>query len=86
MDCLQGLYKALYYRLFDVSTFDIGEYEYYEKVENGDFNWIQADRFLAFAGPEAKEKTSDGMQLCPPSLHRLLHFDSLLLHPLLQAA
>ena len=69
LDCLQGLYKALYYRLFDVSTFDIGEYEYYEKVENGDFNWIQADRFLAFAGPEAKEKTSDGYYTLTPSYY-----------------
>ena len=31
--------------------FDNKEYEYYEKVENGDLNWIIPNRFIAFMGP-----------------------------------
>lgn len=27
------------------------EYEHYEKVENGDLNWIIPGKFLAFMGP-----------------------------------
>ena len=27
------------------------EYEHYERVENGDFNWIVPGKFLAFSGP-----------------------------------
>ena len=29
------------------------EYEFYEKVENGDMNWIVPGKFLAFSGPAA---------------------------------
>lgn len=30
------------------------EYEHYEKVENGDLNWIIPGKFLAFMGPVDK--------------------------------
>ena len=35
----------------DHKTFDNKEYEYYEKVENGDLNWIIPGKFIAFMGP-----------------------------------
>lgn len=36
--------------LINMNDFSLQEYEYYEKVENGDWNWITPG-FLAFASP-----------------------------------
>lgn len=44
------MYKALDCGLIDLSTFDPDEYAFYERVENGDFNWVSKD-FIAFASP-----------------------------------
>jgi hypothetical protein len=41
--------KALNLGYYGFESFDDEEYEYYEEVENGDFNWI-TKKFLAFAG------------------------------------
>ena len=38
LDSLRGLAKARDFKFFDFETFDVDEYEYYEQVENGDFN------------------------------------------------
>lgn len=46
---------------FNFDTFDVDEYEHYEKVENGDFNWIVPGVFLAFCGPHPKSKIENGM-------------------------
>ncbi|KAG9350835.1 hypothetical protein JZ751_024724 [Albula glossodonta] len=45
---------ALQHGFFDFETFDVDEYEHYERVENGDFNWIVPGKFLAFSGPHPK--------------------------------
>ena len=37
--------------IIDVDQLDPDEYEYYEKVENGDLNWI-TDKFIALASPK----------------------------------
>mmetsp|Transcript_91531 Transcript_91531/g.236256 ORF Transcript_91531/g.236256 Transcript_91531/m.236256 type:complete len:474 (+) Transcript_91531:193-1614(+) len=50
-DCLQGLAYSLRFKWFDWSRFDVDSYEFFERVENGDMNWIIPERFLAFAGP-----------------------------------
>ena len=50
LDCLRGLYKGLTVGLLNFDTFNAEEYEFYEKVENGDFNWL-SDKFLALASP-----------------------------------
>ena len=34
-----------------MQTFDPREFEYYERVENGDLNWILPNKFIAFMGP-----------------------------------
>lgn len=47
---LYGISKAIQCHLLDLSTFDLNYYETYEKVENGDWNWITPG-FLAFASP-----------------------------------
>lgn len=31
-----------------------------QKVENGDFNWILPNKFLAFCGPHPKSKIENG--------------------------
>mmetsp|Transcript_24099 Transcript_24099/g.52426 ORF Transcript_24099/g.52426 Transcript_24099/m.52426 type:complete len:313 (-) Transcript_24099:81-1019(-) len=66
-DCLNGMYRAFQQRFFDFRSFDIDEYEYYERVECGDFNWIVKDKFLAFAGPhEHRMETSEGYDTLTP--------------------
>ncbi|KAH8106177.1 tyrosine protein phosphatase [Cristinia sonorae] len=49
-DCLWGVYKAMQNGLCDMNEFDVEDYEYYEKVENGDWNWLTPN-FIAFASP-----------------------------------
>ncbi|KAJ3228853.1 Dual specificity protein phosphatase cdc14a [Chytriomyces hyalinus] len=50
LDCLKGVYKALNLGLIHVENLDAVEYEFYEKVEHGDLNWI-TDKFIAMACP-----------------------------------
>ena len=54
LDVLRGILKARAcgFFSFESGAFDCDEYETYEKVENGDMNWLVNGRFLAFAGPE----------------------------------
>lgn len=49
-DCLWGMWKAMQNGLCDMNEFNVDDYEYYEKVENGDWNWITPS-FIAFASP-----------------------------------
>ena len=51
IDCLRGLERALHHGWFDINTFNLNEYEHYEKVEGGDLNWIIPNKFLAFSNP-----------------------------------
>ncbi|KAJ1492304.1 dual specificity protein phosphatase CDC14A [Baffinella frigidus] len=53
-DCFRGLFVAKRDRFFDFSNFNPDEYEFYERVENGDFNEI-SDKFIAFSGPSARK-------------------------------
>ncbi|CAB3991611.1 dual specificity phosphatase CDC14A isoform X1, partial [Paramuricea clavata] len=66
LDCLNGIYKALQNKFFDFDTFDVDEYEHYERVENGDFNWIVPGKFLAFSGPHNKTRILNGYPLHAP--------------------
>lgn len=49
--CLEGLEFGLKKGWYDFTRFNVKEYEHYEKVENGDLNWIIPGKFLAFMGP-----------------------------------
>jgi cell division cycle 14 len=49
-DCLWGVWKAMQNGLCDMNEFSVEDYEFYEKVENGDWNWITPG-FIAFASP-----------------------------------
>ncbi|KAK0453198.1 tyrosine protein phosphatase [Armillaria borealis] len=71
-DCLWGVWKAMQNGLCDMNEFDVEDYEFYEKVENGDWNWITPN-FIAFASPvdsawikkekEEKESADSGTSL-----------------------
>ncbi|XP_037008851.2 dual specificity protein phosphatase CDC14A isoform X1 [Artibeus jamaicensis] len=69
LDCLQGIRKGLQHGFFDFETFDVDEYEHYERVENGDFNWIVPGKFLAFSGPHSKSKIENGYPLHAPEAY-----------------
>ncbi|KAJ1343644.1 hypothetical protein BSLG_001792 [Batrachochytrium salamandrivorans] len=64
LDCIRGLYKALQLGLLDLENLDLKEYEFYERVENGDFNWITS-KFLALASPKDDPPTFQQQQLNP---------------------
>lgn len=66
VDCLKGLEKAIEIGWFDIRRFDVESYEFFEKVENGDMNWIYPEKFLAFAGPSPTPTDADGFPACTP--------------------
>ena len=91
-DCLWGIHKAMATGLLDMNAFRVEEYEYYEKVENGDWNWIGTG-FIAFASPvepgwgkrlkEGKENVKEGsakdtalQRKLSPSFHNVLTYFS----------
>jgi cell division cycle 14 len=51
---------------YDSNTFNVKEYEYYEKVEHGDFNWVIPGKFLAFSGPSKNKYDPDGYRTYTP--------------------
>jgi cell division cycle 14 len=51
LHCLQGLEFAVKQGWYNFRTFNVKEYEHYERVENGDLNWIIPNKFVAFMGP-----------------------------------
>lgn len=66
LDCLKAVDKAYKAGFFDFDDFDYDEYEHYEKVQNGDFNWLVPEKFLAFCGPHAQSKIENGYPLHSP--------------------
>mmetsp|Transcript_13353 Transcript_13353/g.35846 ORF Transcript_13353/g.35846 Transcript_13353/m.35846 type:complete len:469 (+) Transcript_13353:77-1483(+) len=66
MDCLKGLEYGIQYRWFDYNCFDVDTCEFFEKVENGDMNWVAPGKFLAFAGPSATSTDNDGFPAFTP--------------------
>uniref|UniRef100_A0A8C7RPB4 Protein-tyrosine-phosphatase n=1 Tax=Oncorhynchus mykiss TaxID=8022 RepID=A0A8C7RPB4_ONCMY len=69
LDCLQGIRKALQCGFFNFETFDVEEYEHYERVENGDMNWIIPGKILAFSGPHPRSKIENGYPLHAPEAY-----------------
>lgn len=60
LDCLNAIYRAQKLRFFNFTDFDYDEYEFYERVENGDFNWIVPTKFIAFCGPHESTMIDKG--------------------------
>lgn len=51
LHCLQGLEFAVKEGWYNFRNFNVKEYEHYERVENGDLNWVIPGKFMAFMGP-----------------------------------
>jgi len=66
LDCLKAVKKAKEAGFFNFDDFDYDEYEHYEKVQNGDFNWLVPEKFLAFCGPHPQSKIENGYPLHSP--------------------
>jgi len=52
IDCLEGLEQAIKWGWYTFESFDVIQYQHFEKVENGDLNWIIPGKFIAFSGPQ----------------------------------
>ena len=63
-DCLKGFEKAVRLGWFDISTFNLQEYEQYSNVSSGGLNWIIPSKMLAFICP-ATERSSKYPALTP---------------------
>ncbi|XP_077290095.1 cell division cycle protein 14 [Arctopsyche grandis] len=66
LDVFQGLHKAFNGGFFNFQHFNFQEYMYYEKVLNGDLNWIIPDKMLAFSGPHSQSRLKDDYPLHAP--------------------
>lgn len=66
LDCLIAVEQAKAEKWLDFENFNVDEYDYYERVENGDLNWLIPGKFLAFCGPHNKSKIEDGYPLHAP--------------------
>lgn len=62
MHCWKGLEIGIKNGWYSFKTFDPKEYEYYEKVENGDLNWVIPNKFIAFMGPIDNKRDGRGNQ------------------------
>ncbi|XP_045779950.1 dual specificity protein phosphatase CDC14B-like [Maniola jurtina] len=66
LDVLHGIKVAHDAKFFDFDHFDAEEYLFYEKVENGDLNWIIPGKMLAFSGPHHRSRLDRGYPLHSP--------------------
>ncbi|XP_018565753.1 dual specificity protein phosphatase CDC14B isoform X2 [Anoplophora glabripennis] len=69
LDCLKAVKKGLHFGFFNFDNFDFLEYEHYERVENGDFNWILPNKFIAFCGPHNRSKLDKGYPIHSPETY-----------------
>ncbi len=49
--CLAAFEWAMKLGWYNPDTFNVGDYEHYEKVENGDLNWVIPGKMLALSTP-----------------------------------
>ncbi|XP_036043060.1 dual specificity protein phosphatase CDC14B isoform X3 [Onychomys torridus] len=69
LDCFHAVKKAMQFGFFNFNAFNLVEYEHYEKAENGDFNWIIPERFLAFCGPHSRSRLESGYHQHSPETY-----------------
>ena len=78
-DCLKGLELGMKLNWYNPSTFNLKEYEEYERVDNGDLNWIIPGKFVAFSSPSKNQYDTDGVNIL--SFYFYLYYFSIeLLH------
>jgi cell division cycle 14 len=66
LDCLRGLEYAIRLKWYDYPTFNVKQYEEYERVDNGDLNWITPGKFVAFSSPSNSQYDQDGYRTFTP--------------------
>ncbi|KAG7296985.1 hypothetical protein JYU34_019904 [Plutella xylostella] len=66
LDVLSAIKVAHDAGFFDFEHFDAEHYLFYEKVENGDLNWIIPGKMLAFSGPHHRSRLDRGYPLHSP--------------------
>jgi cell division cycle 14 len=66
LHCLGGLEFAIGLGWFSPQSFNVAEYEFYERVENGDFNWIVPGKLLAFSSPSPTPTDAEGYRVFTP--------------------
>ncbi|KAK4556898.1 cell division control protein 14 [Recurvomyces mirabilis] len=83
-DVVYGVWKAKEEGLVGLKEFSLEEYERYERVDQGDFNWVTPD-FLAFASPQHQPvdvvAPSDPLYNQLPRSISALHKDKILPQP-----
>lgn len=67
--CLSAVDRAKKDKFLDFAIFNVNEYEYFERVECGDFNVILPGKFIAFAGPSATNIDADGYPALTPDYY-----------------
>lgn len=65
-ECLSAIDKCYHLGFFNFDDFNPKEYEHFERVQNGDLNWIVPGKFIAFCGPHAKLNNENGYPLHAP--------------------
>ncbi|VDN06183.1 unnamed protein product [Thelazia callipaeda] len=66
---LRSVEKAVKFNWITFDDFDPDEYEYYEKVENGDLNWIIPAKILSFCGPHNQSVVENGYPYHAPEVY-----------------
>lgn len=59
--CLRGIETACRANIFIPAAFNIREYEFYEKIQNGDLNWVVPQKLLAFSTPNQFRVAPNGV-------------------------
>mmetsp|Transcript_6926 Transcript_6926/g.7827 ORF Transcript_6926/g.7827 Transcript_6926/m.7827 type:complete len:91 (+) Transcript_6926:142-414(+) len=76
LEVLKGLEKAIELGWYKFKSFDVQEYEYYEKLDNGDLNWIIPGKICALMGPCESNYDTNGLRCHTPEDYSKL-FESL---------
>lgn len=61
-DCFSAIQKAMLFKFLDFQTFNVQDYHHYEKIENGDLNWIIPGKIIAFCDPQTYLNDSESFQ------------------------
>ena len=67
--CLWAIYRALQRKYLNFNSFNVDEYQHYERVECGDLNIIVPNKFVAFAGPHYKDFDDEGYPALTPQFY-----------------
>ncbi|KAG2885348.1 hypothetical protein PC129_g16714 [Phytophthora cactorum] len=59
LDCARAVHKAITSSLWSYQTFSVEQYDYLDRLENGDINWIVPGKLIAFSGPQRERIVLD---------------------------